>query len=273
MIKTISPQYYFHAANGIIVKSLNELPAVLERLDNSIFSMHVSPSKNDFAAWVKDVFKLPALSSVLQDTQSKEKAIRILKAYFMQSQMTNIPRMSAQEAQPDVQNARYSNDKESKEEKTQQTDHKKFLWTSQRLTPKSEKTPKQKVLVKKEKKEIKKELMTNDPDEYFERHPVIMEHAVASRKKAFSTQPLEIISYRGDETPDKLIELFKESYAKAYTRLSTLRKTGFDTSLAELMLYRIPVKIKVFEASRESKDATIIKRYLNEIIEELNNIK
>jgi hypothetical protein len=54
--------------------------------------------------------------------------------------------------------------------------------------------------------------------------------------------------------------------------MSSLRKNGFDTALAEVMLLRIPSKIKVYEASREKKDAVAVKRYLNEAIEELNTM-
>jgi len=43
--------------------------------------------------------------------------------------------------------------------------------------------------------------------------------------------------------------------------------------MAQIMLNRIPSKIKFYEVSHDAKDEIVIKRYLNEAIEELNNTR
>jgi len=112
-----------------------------------------------------------------------------------------------------------------------------------------------------------------DADLYFEKNPILLSQVIDAKKKNLALEPLELIKYNGAETPEQLIEIFKDTYSKSYQRLSFMRKNGFETNLAEMMLFRIPSKIKVYEASKENKDSIVIKRYLNEIIEELNNMK
>ena len=56
------------------------------------------------------------------------------------------------------------------------------------------------------------------------------------------------------------------------TTIVLLRKNGFDTKIVQLMLFRIPSRIKIYEAAKEKKEAIQINRYLNEVIDELNAI-
>jgi hypothetical protein len=110
-------------------------------------------------------------------------------------------------------------------------------------------------------------------DEFFMQNPVTMGQLIDAKKKTLTIDPLEMINYSDRDAPSSLVEQFKETYSKTYQRMVYLRKSGFDTSLAELMIQRIPSKIKILDSSKELKDAIIIKRYLNETIEELNNVK
>lgn len=59
---------------------------------------------------------------------------------------------------------------------------------------------------------------------------------------------------------------------KCYERLVLLRKNGFDTELVQVMLFRIPAKIKLYVVERTEQVKVTIKRYLNEVIEELNSV-
>ncbi|MBN2367857.1 hypothetical protein JXC34_02485 [Candidatus Woesearchaeota archaeon] len=112
----------------------------------------------------------------------------------------------------------------------------------------------------------------NDPNEFFEKNPLTTGQRVDGKKKTYSATPLANIDVTGLAS-DKAVEAFQDKYSEAYQRMSELRKAGFDTTLVEIMLFRIPPKLKVYQASREEKDMVVVKRYLNEVIEELNNVK
>ena len=51
----VNPSKQFWLHNGVAVKNLSELIAVLRDLSDDIFIFHVNEQKNDFAAWVRDV--------------------------------------------------------------------------------------------------------------------------------------------------------------------------------------------------------------------------
>ena len=122
-----------------------------------------------------------------------------------------------------------------------------------------------------EKPQIKNEI--TDADSYFKQNPVIVSQRVEAKKDTLIIEKINIQSYTGYETPDQLVSIFKDIYTKTYGSIVFLRKNGYDTKLIEAMLFRIPPKIKIFDASKENKDAETIKRYLNEVIEEINGIK
>jgi len=237
---------YFQLGNGQIIKDIGELPLVLEKIDTNLFSTHVTPFKNDFAKWIYDIFNIQDLSSMLSEVKSKEEHIRILKAYLKQS---NIGRQSGEVRQ--VYSWKPSNAPQDNQTKSS--------------------TAKEEITEKKESKPNTKNNPTN-ADEYFDKNPVTFSQVIDAKKKIISIEPLQIISYNGKEIPEQLIEIFKDNYANAYQTLTIYRKNGFDTSIAEIMLFRIPPKIRIFEVTREEKDAVLVKRYLNEIIEELNNM-
>jgi len=119
-----------------------------------------------------------------------------------------------------------------------------------------------------------KNIQTNsiDADKYFEENPLLVSQMVETKKKNLKNDTLSQITYNEDDKIEKKIELFKDHYMKVYQKLVFLRKNGYDTKIAQVMLFRIPAKIKMFEASKEKKDEFIIKRYLNEIVDELNSI-
>ncbi len=113
----------------------------------------------------------------------------------------------------------------------------------------------------------------NDPDKYFEKNPVLISQAIDAKKKTLQIDKLNMVVYSGQEQTKELMDIFKDNYAKSYQKMVELRKAGFDTSIAEIMIMRIPAKIKIYEASQEERDTIPVKRYLNEAIEELNNLK
>src|SRR3989338_1924850 len=67
----IPPEQYFVLADGRALRSVRELAEILEQLEDHIFHHHVNEIKNDFATWVKDVFKDIELAEQLAVARDK----------------------------------------------------------------------------------------------------------------------------------------------------------------------------------------------------------
>jgi hypothetical protein len=316
----LNPNFYFKLANGIIIKNISELPFALEKIDDVVFRTHVNEYKNDFAAWIYDIYGLQDLAQMLGTVKSRDENIRLLKAYlrknsYINSDSDKITYQNTQDTKyisMDMQNGNSSKAGQEKPADTKkdtapgsdakqkppasalykwntsvntqensQQQHVQFVKTEQKNQKKeNEKQVSDKKTDTKEQPQPKQELQKKDTvthnlsqaDDYFEKNPVLVSQFIDAKKKSLSLPAIEPMDYQEEESSDQIIEKFKDVYSKAYQSMSSLRKNGFDTALAEVMLLRIPSKIKVYEASREKKDAVAVKRYLNEAIEELNTM-
>ncbi len=331
LFSPISQNNYFYLSNGQVIKSITELPSLLENTNETIFNTHVTAYKNDFAKWVYDVFKIEDLSKKLGKIKSKDETIRVLRAYIKQQENTkqsNISLLNSQkeeagyiknaqeqilktETKPLIPQNKETEEKEiTKSHNETQKKNRIYVWrTSQsevyelkknkplqqeikqeienpeqkkdeeKQSEKKEKNPENKkeeyAIDKKEKLLKLKEdpnIKISSADEFFKKNPVLVSQMIDAKKDTMVFESIDSISIDETNSPKELIEVFKDTYAKAYQKMSLLRKTGFDTSLIEMMLFRVLPKIKLFEASNESKDALTVTRYLNEAIEELNNM-
>jgi len=63
---------YFLLCNGQPVKNIKELADVMEVIEDQVFNHHVTPEKNDFAIWVKDIFKDIELAEKLAGVKDKK---------------------------------------------------------------------------------------------------------------------------------------------------------------------------------------------------------
>jgi acetate kinase len=63
----INPKHYFVLKSGESIKSLDELILVLNNIDKETFEFHVTNDKNDFANWIRFVFKAPKLAETISD--------------------------------------------------------------------------------------------------------------------------------------------------------------------------------------------------------------
>jgi len=273
-IPVISPKFYFKLSTGQIIKSIKELPIMLDRMDGYTFRKYVTSYKNDFAKWIFDVFRIKDLAVLIGNTKSRQETIRLLRAYLDKSKYSNVQKQENQKQMPTInaQETILKNKVIPKPAEQKSTNAKQE--TKQETKPQNKKSAETPLIKHGEtKQETTMPDNKEDPDEYFRKNPILMSQAIEARKKKLEIIPLNSIVYKGDETVTQLDELFKDTYLKAYERLVFLRKNGFDTAISHVMLFRIPTKIKVFEASKAKKDVIIIKRYLNEVIEELNNVK
>ncbi len=71
----------------------------------------------------------------------------------------------------------------------------------------------------------------------------------------------------------KINDYLKEKNQDLNERFSELRKKGEDLGVLNFKLVMIPLKIKVFMASYNKKDAENVLRRINEIETEINKIK
>ena len=68
----INPEHYFILHGGKIIKDLEELVQVLKTIDKKTFEYHVNNSKNDFANWIRYVFKIKKLAEDIDDLRFEE---------------------------------------------------------------------------------------------------------------------------------------------------------------------------------------------------------
>ncbi|MBD3203937.1 DUF87 domain-containing protein [Candidatus Woesearchaeota archaeon] len=75
----IPPENYFKLSDGRIIKNISELKDILRILDDNIFYSHVSGDKNDFANWIRAIYKSDSLGDKLAGAKSKQDMIEIIK--------------------------------------------------------------------------------------------------------------------------------------------------------------------------------------------------
>lgn len=70
--RRISPEQHFVLCNGQPVKNVKELADIMEHIDEAVIAHHLSNGRNDFAAWVRDVFFDHTLSRQLAQESGKD---------------------------------------------------------------------------------------------------------------------------------------------------------------------------------------------------------
>lgn len=70
--KNAPKEKYFVLCNGKPVKNIKELADVMEGLEDHVFNYHVGTNRNDFANWVKDIFKDVELAEKIAGIKDKK---------------------------------------------------------------------------------------------------------------------------------------------------------------------------------------------------------
>ncbi|MCB9358923.1 hypothetical protein H6503_03260 [Candidatus Woesearchaeota archaeon] len=79
--KSIAPEgKEFYFSDGTRVSTVEELAKHLENSQEALFYSHVTPERNDFATWVKDVFHYKRLSGIMSIAKSKEELVKVLNS-------------------------------------------------------------------------------------------------------------------------------------------------------------------------------------------------
>jgi len=70
--KEVRPEHYFSVCTGSLIKDIKELVFALDYLSDGEFNYHVNDRKNDFSAWVRDVFGEKELADELEKLKNKK---------------------------------------------------------------------------------------------------------------------------------------------------------------------------------------------------------
>lgn len=85
----IKPEQYFFSTDGKVIRSIEELPRALAGMQNGAFHFHVNESKNDFAEWIKYVFKKKRLANKIRKANSKKQVVDILRQELIPKEIAN----------------------------------------------------------------------------------------------------------------------------------------------------------------------------------------
>jgi len=83
MVKNAKNSEYFFVKDGKAIKNIIELSNGLDKMTDDIFKHHVNEMKNDFANWIKDIFKEEKLAKELFKTTDKDKTQIIILRYVI----------------------------------------------------------------------------------------------------------------------------------------------------------------------------------------------
>ena len=81
------PENYFVLVNGIPLKNVKELAMSLETMNEWVFRHHVNESRNDFAAWISDVFKEHDLAKEVGQAKSSSEIEGMLLRHMVKRYM------------------------------------------------------------------------------------------------------------------------------------------------------------------------------------------
>jgi hypothetical protein len=72
----------FRVFDGKKIHSIQDLITALERMEHSVFRIHVNSKKNDFAQWIRFVLNDKKLARLLRWTTTKETTIQKIRSYI-----------------------------------------------------------------------------------------------------------------------------------------------------------------------------------------------
>ena len=78
ILKNANSDHYFFVNDGTVLRNVLDLSKQLDKMADEVFEHHVNDMKNDFASWIKEVFKEEKLAEELLKTTNKDKTQIIL---------------------------------------------------------------------------------------------------------------------------------------------------------------------------------------------------
>ncbi len=81
--KKCADENAFILIDGRSLVSINELADALEKMSDDVFYYHVTPERNDFSNWIKDVFKIKDLGEKVSKGRNPLETEIIILKYFL----------------------------------------------------------------------------------------------------------------------------------------------------------------------------------------------
>ncbi len=81
-----------------------------------------------------------------------------------------------------------------------------------------------------------------------------------------------LIKEKPDDKKEAELDKLKDEYLEVQQSVSDLRKSGKDTSIADIMLLEIPAKIRLARSMYEQEDIESVKRTIEKIRKEITDI-
>lgn len=82
-LKKVYGDECFYMIDGIVLSDLSELSEAFDRMSEDIFNYHVREGNNDFANWVKFVFKEEELAKNIEKQKTPEKCHVVMLKFFL----------------------------------------------------------------------------------------------------------------------------------------------------------------------------------------------
>jgi len=78
-LEDVPERYAFYLKNGKKLLNIKELAEELEKMEDSVFYHHVTPERNDFHNWIRDIVLDLELAERILNAKTKEEAAEIVK--------------------------------------------------------------------------------------------------------------------------------------------------------------------------------------------------
>ncbi|GEM_PF-7067086 len=85
--ENVAVQHAFVLANGKNAQNVHELHAHLQVAEERVFQHHVTPAKNDFSAWVKDMYGRHDLAAALGACTSRQATLETLQWWMSEEKI------------------------------------------------------------------------------------------------------------------------------------------------------------------------------------------
>ena len=72
----VPEEYVFRCCDGCVLGNMSELGDAFDSMSDETFAFHVSPVKNDFSNWVRDIIKDEKLALDLSKARSRMQAAK-----------------------------------------------------------------------------------------------------------------------------------------------------------------------------------------------------
>jgi hypothetical protein len=247
------PMHAFHLQDGRVIYSIKDLMDSLSGMPDDVFHYHVNQEKNDFANWIRDVFRMPQLAERLRPLHNKLALKQFLKTYFE----------SQEEAEREA--------REEQDERLRQEKHGK----EEREKPRAGPEKKQ----KRESEASGKAREGNLEDDWKK----LLEH-VRSIKPLEGAAPMneeqasDVLKKVKEQSMRRFIREFatkeiedsasgiKDAFNELKKRLSEMRKNeGKPYFFTGLLMKRIEPQLKMCLVTNDQKDIQKLKEMLKEI--------